>query len=140
MVEDLPKTTDSTDLMPRSEVLQAIGLAESSRYGFFARMIRRGDFPAPAQVGGGKGKESRWNRREVEEWLSLRSGQDRLELGGEVYISGEEICRQLNRSERTLADWEQKGKIPPPDLQLRRRELRKYWKMASLHEAKVWVD
>ena len=33
-------------------------------------------------------------------------------LGGEVYLTGEEICKQLRLSPRTLQDYRDTGKIP----------------------------
>ena len=51
--------------MTRAEVERLVGLKRSAIYA----MMRRGDFPAPFQLGA---KSVRWSKREVIEWMASR--------------------------------------------------------------------
>ncbi len=53
-------------ILRRSEVVSLVGLSQSTIY----RMISRGEFPRPMQLGR---RATGWSADEVEEWLTSRS-------------------------------------------------------------------
>ena len=59
------ETTATDRFLTRAEVEQRVGLKRSAIYA----LMRRGDFPAPFQLGA---KSVRWSAREVEAWCAAR--------------------------------------------------------------------